>query len=181
MLKLLTILFSTCVAFSALATTGLRSDCESGRRCAVILKIDRYSQLLTVLENGRGYLVTRISSGDRNLGTPEKFKTPTGPIDKSELVLDRHPTGQIAENFSDCDQPGAFDCDASEDNKTLSPNRYAVFLAEGFPLYGVPRKYWSRLGVPGAHLGIRVHPAAAKQIYDLVRKYGPSNTRIRMN
>ncbi len=57
-----------------------------------------------------------------------------------------------------------------------SPMPHAIFFLRGYAIHGsYETKY---LGRPASHGCVRLHPAAAAQLFSLVRQYGPANTLI---
>jgi L,D-transpeptidase catalytic domain len=56
---------------------------------------------------------------------------------------------------------------------------HAIFFKGGFAIHGTTAV--SRLGAPASHGCIRLHPAAAKELFHLVRKHGQRSTRIAIN
>ncbi len=59
-----------------------------------------------------------------------------------------------------------------------SPMPYSVFYNRGYAVHGT--NYVSRLGRPASHGCIRLHTANARKFYNLVKRYGRSNTLIRV-
>jgi lipoprotein-anchoring transpeptidase ErfK/SrfK len=57
-----------------------------------------------------------------------------------------------------------------------SPMPWSVFFNGGVAIHGTASL--SRLGSPASHGCVRTYPRSAKRIYNLVRKYGKSNTTI---
>ncbi len=60
-----------------------------------------------------------------------------------------------------------------------SPMPYSVFYHGGFAIHGT--NYVSKLGRPASHGCIRLHTSNARTFYNLVNKYGRSNTLIRVS
>ena len=58
----------------------------------------------------------------------------------------------------------------------MSPMPYSIFYKGGYAVHGT--NYVSRLGAPASHGCTRLETKNAKTLYNLVRKYGPNNTRI---
>jgi hypothetical protein len=56
---------------------------------------------------------------------------------------------------------------------------HAIFFKGGFAIHGT--SYISRLGAPASHGCIRLHPAAARELFHLVKKHGQRSTRIAIN
>lgn len=58
----------------------------------------------------------------------------------------------------------------------MSPMPYSVFYHRGYAVHGT----WDlkRLGRPASHGCVRLHPAHAKKLYQLVARYGLGNTQI---
>ncbi len=56
-----------------------------------------------------------------------------------------------------------------------SPMPWSIFFKGGYAIHGT--NYISRLGRPASHGCIRLHPSAARTLYNLVRQYR-RNTRI---
>ena len=59
-----------------------------------------------------------------------------------------------------------------------APMPYSVFFKGGYAIHatGAIR----RLGTPASHGCVRLHPANAEALYDLVREHGARNTHIRI-
>lgn len=57
-----------------------------------------------------------------------------------------------------------------------SPMPHAIFFLKGYAIHGSYEI--KHLGRPASHGCVRLHPAAAKQLFALVRQYGAANTRI---
>ena len=57
-----------------------------------------------------------------------------------------------------------------------SPMPHSIFFRGGYAIHGTG--YTKRLGRPASHGCIRLHPANARRLYNLVRAHGKSNTRI---
>ncbi len=59
-----------------------------------------------------------------------------------------------------------------------SPMPHSIFFLRGYAIHGsYETKY---LGRPASHGCVRLHPSAAAQLYALVKKYGSSNTTIKI-
>lgn len=59
-----------------------------------------------------------------------------------------------------------------------SPMPHSIFFHGGYAIHGsYETKY---LGRPASHGCVRLHPAAAAELFSLVRKYGSSNTVIKI-
>lgn len=59
-----------------------------------------------------------------------------------------------------------------------SPMPHAIFFRGGYAIHGSYEV--SHLGSPASHGCVRLHPAAAAQLFSLVEAYGPSNTVIQI-
>src|SRR4051812_25473788 len=57
-----------------------------------------------------------------------------------------------------------------------SPMPHAIFFHQGYAIHGTG--YVSRLGRPASHGCVRLHPANAATLFQLVQRYGNSRTRI---
>jgi len=57
-----------------------------------------------------------------------------------------------------------------------SPMPHAIFFYHGYAIHGTG--YVSRLGRPASHGCVRLHPAHAAILFQLVQNYGSSRTRI---
>ena len=57
-----------------------------------------------------------------------------------------------------------------------SPMPHAIFFYHGYAIHGTG--YVSRLGRPASHGCVRLHPANAATLFQLVQRYGNSRTRI---
>ena len=57
-----------------------------------------------------------------------------------------------------------------------SPMPHSIFFRGGYAIHGTG--YTRNLGRPASHGCIRLHPANARRLYDLVRAHGKGNTRI---
>jgi hypothetical protein len=53
---------------------------------------------------------------------------------------------------------------------------HAIFFKGGFAIHGTTAV--SRLGGPASHGCVRLHPAAARELFHLVKKHGAGSTRI---
>jgi lipoprotein-anchoring transpeptidase ErfK/SrfK len=58
----------------------------------------------------------------------------------------------------------------------MSPMPHSVFFRGGYAIHGT--NYIKRLGTPASHGCVRLHPSNAATLYNLVLRYGMSNTRI---
>jgi lipoprotein-anchoring transpeptidase ErfK/SrfK len=58
----------------------------------------------------------------------------------------------------------------------MAPMPFAVFYDRGWAVHGTNAV--SRLGRPASHGCVRLETVNAERFYNLVRKYGPGNTRI---
>jgi L,D-transpeptidase catalytic domain len=56
---------------------------------------------------------------------------------------------------------------------------HAIFFKGGFAIHGTTAV--SRLGAPASHGCVRLHPAAARELFHLVKKHGAGSTRIAIN
>ncbi len=56
---------------------------------------------------------------------------------------------------------------------------HAIFFKGGFAIHGTTAV--SRLGAPDSHGCVRLHPAAARELYALVKQNGAGSTRIAIN
>jgi hypothetical protein len=56
---------------------------------------------------------------------------------------------------------------------------HAIFFKGGFAIHGTTAV--SRLGGPASHGCIRLHPAAARELFNLVKAHGQRSTRIAIN
>ncbi len=59
-----------------------------------------------------------------------------------------------------------------------SPMPYSIFFRGGYAIHGTTEV--RTLGRRASHGCIRLHPANARKLFSLVRKYGRSRTRIRI-
>lgn len=59
-----------------------------------------------------------------------------------------------------------------------SPMPHSIFFYGGYAIHGTG--HVKALGRPASHGCIRLHPTNARALYNLVRKHGPRNTRIRI-
>jgi len=57
-----------------------------------------------------------------------------------------------------------------------SPMPHAIFFHQGYAIHGTG--YVSRLGRPASHGCVRLHPANAATLFQLVQSHGNSRTRI---
>ena len=57
-----------------------------------------------------------------------------------------------------------------------SPMPYSIFFHGGYAIHGSYEV--NGLGSPASHGCIRLHPADARELFELVREYGPEDTRI---
>lgn len=59
-----------------------------------------------------------------------------------------------------------------------SPMPHSIFFRGGYAIHGTG--YIKNLGRPASHGCVRLHPSNARKLYNLVRKHGRGNTRIRV-
>jgi len=59
-----------------------------------------------------------------------------------------------------------------------SPMPHSIFFRGGYAIHGT--YYTKRLGRRASHGCVRLAPGNARTLYNLVRRYGPANTRIRI-
>lgn len=59
-----------------------------------------------------------------------------------------------------------------------SPMPHSIFFRGGYAIHGTG--YIKNLGRPASHGCVRLHPHHARTLYNLVRKHGRGNTRIRI-
>ena len=59
-----------------------------------------------------------------------------------------------------------------------APMPYSVFFRGGYAIHGTTQT--GRLGQPASHGCVRLHTANARQLFYLIRRYGPANSRIRI-
>ncbi len=59
-----------------------------------------------------------------------------------------------------------------------SPMPYSIFFHGGYAIHGT--NYIKRLGRPASHGCVRLHPANAQELFELVQSYGRGATRIRI-
>lgn len=59
-----------------------------------------------------------------------------------------------------------------------SPMPHSIFFRGGYAIHGTG--YTKYLGRPASHGCVRLAPGNARTLYNLVRKYGRGNTRIRI-
>ncbi len=57
-----------------------------------------------------------------------------------------------------------------------APMPHAIFFHRGYAIHGTP--HVARLGRRASHGCVRLHPANAAQLFALVQRHGPGNTRI---
>jgi lipoprotein-anchoring transpeptidase ErfK/SrfK len=55
---------------------------------------------------------------------------------------------------------------------------HSIFFRGGYAIHGTG--YTKYLGRPASHGCVRLHPAHARTLYNLVRRHGRGNTRIRV-
>jgi hypothetical protein len=56
---------------------------------------------------------------------------------------------------------------------------HAIFFKGGFAIHGTSAV--GRLGNPASHGCIRLHPAAARELFNMVKEHGQRSTRIAIN
>jgi hypothetical protein len=56
---------------------------------------------------------------------------------------------------------------------------HSIFFKGGYAIHGT--SYVSRLGTPASSGCIRLHPAAAKELFHMVKRHGQGSTRIAIN
>lgn len=59
-----------------------------------------------------------------------------------------------------------------------SPMPHSIFFYGGYAIHGTG--YTGALGRPASHGCVRLHPGNARMLYNLVRRHGRGNTRIRI-
>ena len=59
-----------------------------------------------------------------------------------------------------------------------SPMPYSVFFRGGYAVHGTGAI--KRLGRTASHGCVRLHPGNARRLYSLIKRYGMSNTRIKI-
>lgn len=59
-----------------------------------------------------------------------------------------------------------------------SPMPYSIFFHHGYAIHGT--NHIKRLGRPASHGCVRLHPANARELFELVQSYGRGATRIRI-
>lgn len=59
-----------------------------------------------------------------------------------------------------------------------APMPNAIFFYKGYAIHGTDQI--RRLGRPASHGCVRLHPANAKKLFSLVKRFGKSNTRIQI-
>ena len=59
-----------------------------------------------------------------------------------------------------------------------SPMPYSIFFHGGYAIHGT--NYIKRLGRPASHGCVRLHPANAQELFELVQSFGRGATRIRI-
>ena len=60
-----------------------------------------------------------------------------------------------------------------------APMPYSIFFHGGYAIHGTD--VISRLGYPASHGCVRLHPANAAKLFELVKRYGKRNTIIRIS
>ena len=60
----------------------------------------------------------------------------------------------------------------------MSPMPYSIFFRGGYAIHGT--SYVRRLGHPASHGCIRLHTEHARTLYNLTRRVGPANMRVRI-
>ena len=58
----------------------------------------------------------------------------------------------------------------------MSPMPHSIFFHGGYAIHGT--NYIKSLGRPASHGCVRLHPANARTLFNLVRAHGPRNVRI---
>lgn len=59
-----------------------------------------------------------------------------------------------------------------------SPMPHSIFFRGGYAIHGTG--YTRQLGRPASHGCVRLHPANARTLFNLVQRHGRGNTRIRI-
>lgn len=59
-----------------------------------------------------------------------------------------------------------------------APMPHSIFFRGGYAIHGTT--HVKNLGRPASHGCVRLHPTNAQTLFNLVRKYGPGNTSIRV-
>lgn len=57
-----------------------------------------------------------------------------------------------------------------------APMPHSIFFRGGYAIHGTD--HIKKLGRPASHGCVRLHPSNARRLYNLVKAYGPKNTRI---
>lgn len=78
------------------------------------------------------------------------------------------PTGEYKPTWTDIDH--------TSDTYDNAPMPYAVFFTGGYAVHGT--EYVKRLGTAASHGCVRLAPENAEVFYDLVKRYGMTNTHI---
>ncbi len=60
----------------------------------------------------------------------------------------------------------------------MSPMPHSLFFKGGYAVHGTDAI--KSLGRPASHGCIRLHPTNARKLFQLTRRYGPGNTRIKI-
>lgn len=60
-----------------------------------------------------------------------------------------------------------------------APMPHSIFFYRGYAIHGTTEV--KRLGRPASRGCVRLHPADARELYGLVKRYGMANTRIRIS
>jgi lipoprotein-anchoring transpeptidase ErfK/SrfK len=133
----------------------LKANCTQ-IQCAVWANVNLTEQQMYLYENGNIVGTYKVSSGDR------KHKTP---------IMDRRFGGRMYLKYTSKKFPGG-------NYMGLGNMPYVVFIKGGYAIHGTTPGSFKKLGKVASHGCIRLHPDNAKIFYDLIKKYGASNTWI---
>lgn len=125
-------------AFSFLVATA---------EASVLVRVDRYDQLMRVYIDGDLVYVWPVSTGRMGYRTPAGRYSPT--------MLSRM---HYSRKYDDAPMP------------------YAIFFRGGYAIHGTYSV--GRLGREASHGCIRLHPANARELFQMVQDYGPRSTQI---
>jgi len=124
--------------------------------------------LATTAEAAAARLVATIDLSDQTMRVSLGKKTLYNWAISSGKRGYRTPTGTY--------RPGRMYREYYSRKYNMSPMPHSIFFRGGYAIHGTG--YTRQLGSPASHGCVRLHPANARTLYNLVRKYGRGNTRI---
>jgi hypothetical protein len=138
----------SCAVLSALATLTLGLVASSSTSAALLIKVDKSTQTLTVVRDGRTLHTWSVSTGKFGYGTPS-----------GNFTTFRMEADHFSKEWDDAPMPHSI-----------------FFTKQGHAIHGSFDV--KRLGSPASHGCVRLAPANAATLFSLVKKEGMSSTQI---